>query len=72
MGWGWNEARVGKIYFTKNPNEKEKKYFFRCVYGGGEGGGLEWVNFFLQRIQIKKRAFCFFVRERERGGGLSK
>ena len=43
MGWGWNEARVGKIYFTKNPNEKKKKYFFRCVYGGGggEGGGLE-------------------------------
>ena len=38
MGWGWNEARVGKIYFTKNPNEKEKKYFFRCVYGGRGGG----------------------------------
>ena len=45
MGWGWNEARVGKIYFTKNPNEKEKKYFFRCVYGG-EGGARVGEFFF--------------------------
>ena len=48
--------------------KKKRNIFFRCVYGG-RGGGLEWVNFFLQRIQIKKRAFCFFVREREREGG---
>ena len=29
MGWGGDgdEARVSKIYFTKNPNKK-KKYFF--------------------------------------------
>ena len=45
-GGGWNEARVGKIYFTKNPNEKKKKYFFRCVYGGGGGGGARVSDFF--------------------------
>ena len=72
MGWGWNEARVGKIYFTKNPNEKEKKYFFRCVYGG-RGGGLEWVNFFFTKNPNKKKSFLFFCeRERERGGVPSK
>ena len=39
MGWGWNGARIGKIYFTKNPNKKKRNIFFRCMYGGRGGGG---------------------------------
>ena len=38
MGGG-DEARVSKIYFTKNPNKK-KRFFFRCVWGGGGGEGV--------------------------------
>ena len=46
-------ARVSK-FFTKNPNLKKKKiknFFFRGR-GGDEGRGLEFVIFFLLRIQI--------------------
>ena len=39
-GWGGGGARVSKIYFTKNPNQKQ----FRC--GGWGGVGLQYVNFF--------------------------
>ena len=52
MGWGWNEARVGKIYFTKNPNEKEKKYFLGVCMGGrggGGGGGARVGEFFFYK-----------------------
>ena len=39
MGWGWNEARVGKIYLTKNPNEKKRNIFLGVCMGGGGGRG---------------------------------
>ena len=47
--------------------KKKRNIFLGVCMGGGEGGGARVSEFFLQRIQIKKRAFCFFVRER--GGG---
>ena len=43
---GWNEARVGKIYFTKNPNKKKYIYIFLEGVGGGGWGGARVSDFF--------------------------
>ena len=59
--------RVGKLYFTKNPNKRKKNYFFRCVYGGR--GGARVSEFFFTKNPNKKKNFLFFARERGGGGG---
>ena len=53
--FGGEGTRVSD-FFTKNPNLKNKRFYFSLFGGGGGGGGSEVARLseFLQRIQIYK------------------